>query len=117
MLWLAICRCYPFIAQFAVEVLREKYLSMDILLSHHDYDLFFDHKSEWHEKLGTLSQSTRNKLRQVLFKMLREARLLSVDHTIVPALLSPDMVKIISGASHLELMIYPISDVTIQLTP
>jgi len=110
LLWLAVCRCYPFIAEFAVEVLSEKFLSMDMKLDHHDYDLFFNKKMEWHDELGALSHSTRSKLRQVLFRILREANLLSKDHSILPAHLSPEVSKVAVNTSSFPLIVYPASN-------
>lgn len=41
LLWLAICKHYHFIHRFSIEVIREKYLRLDLVLTHDDYDLFF----------------------------------------------------------------------------
>jgi hypothetical protein len=69
-LWAAICKRYRFIHDFAVEVVYEKFLSMDLQLSHADYDMFFNQKAEWHDEIVRIKASTRRKLRQVVFKML-----------------------------------------------
>ena len=110
LLWLAICRYYVFIEQFSVEVLREKFLSMDMNISHHDYDVFYNRKSEWHDELEALSQSTQNKLRQILFRMLVEAGLLSKKNTIIPAIITPRVAREIFKPSNSQAVIYPISD-------
>ncbi len=110
LLWLAICRYYVFIEQFAVEVLREKFLSMDMNLPHHDYDVFFNRKSEWHDELDALSQSTRNKLRQILFRILVEVGLLSKNNSIIPAIITPRVAREIFKPSNSQAVIYPISD-------
>jgi hypothetical protein len=70
LLWLAVCRRYRFIADFAVEVLRERYITLKGDLTLDDFDSFFNRKSEWHLELDEITPSTRGKLRQVLFKML-----------------------------------------------
>jgi len=114
LLWLAICRCYALIEQFAVEVLREKFLSMDMQLTYHDYDVFFNRKSEWHDELTALSQTTQNKLRQVLFRMLVEACLLTKNNTIIPANLTPRVAKVLFQPSHLQAVIYPLSDADLK---
>jgi ribosomal protein S3AE len=105
-----VCRYYQFIEQFAVEVLREKFLSMDLSLTHHDYDVFFNRKSEWHKELDALSQSTRNKLRQILFRILVEAGLLSKNNSIIPAIITPRVAREIFKPSNSQAVIYPISD-------
>jgi len=110
LLWLGVCRYYKFIEQFAVEVLREKLLSMDMSLTHHDYDVFFNRKSEWHDELDTLSQSTQNKLRQILFRILIEAGLLAKNNTIIPAIITPRVAREIFKPSNSQAVIYPVSD-------
>jgi len=110
LLWLGVCRYYQFIEQFAVEVMREKFLSMDMSLTHHDYDVFFNRKSEWHDELDALSQSTRNKLRQILFRILVETGLLSSNYSIIPAIITPRVAKEIFKPSNSQVVIYPISD-------
>jgi hypothetical protein len=65
-LWLAVCKRYSFIHDFAVEVLRVKFLCLEIMLTHDDYDFLYNKKAQWNEKLETLSPTTRNKNRSVL---------------------------------------------------
>ncbi len=77
LLWLAVCRRYHFIYDFSAEVIRERFLTLRYDLSYEDYDAFFNAKMEWHEELEKITTATRNKLRQVMFKMLRETELLN----------------------------------------
>ncbi len=56
LLWLAICRLYKFIAEFAVEVLRERYITLKGDLTHENFDSFFNQKSDWNLELGFLSR-------------------------------------------------------------
>ncbi len=44
LLWMAVCRRYKFIADFAVEVVRERYISLKTDLHYEDYDAFFNRK-------------------------------------------------------------------------
>ena len=90
-LWLSICRKYKFIAEFAREVVREKFLSLQDAVSSEDYAAFFNAKAEWAPELDELRQSTQQKLRQILFRMLREANLLSNDNRIIPVMCSQHM--------------------------
>ena len=96
LLWLAICRRYKFIADFAVEIIRERFINLKADLHNEDFNSFFDRKSEWHPEIDKLRPSTRNKLRQVLFKILREADLLSDNNIINAAILSPRFMEVIS---------------------
>lgn len=75
-LWLAVCRRYPLIGDFAREVLHEFYVSGKRTLTVDDYAIFLAGKASCHEELQKLSQTTRNKARQTLFSMMREAGLL-----------------------------------------
>jgi hypothetical protein len=108
LLWLAVCRRYRFIADFAVEVVRERYLSLKTDLSYEDFDSFFNRKSEWHTKLDEIRPATRHKLRQVLFKMLREADLLTPKNIIIPAVLSPDFIRSIAFENRQDFSCFPV---------
>ena len=112
-LWLAVCKRYRFIHDFAVEVVREKFLHLDFQLTYQDYNVFFNTKAEWHEEMERLARETKIKLRQLLFKMLREAELLS-KNTIIPAMLTTRVVKAISKNSRAYLAVFPISDADIR---
>ena len=113
-LWIAVCRRYRFIRDFAVEVIREKYLRLDMNLSHEDYDAFFNARAEWDDKLARLAETTRNKLRSVVFKMLREADLLTRDHIINPVMLSPRVAEIASRTAGTDPAVFPISDADLK---
>ena len=106
-LWAVVCKRYRFIHEFAVEVIHEKFLNLDLLLTRMDYDVFFNQKAEWHEELMRIQPSTRAKLRQIVFRMLREAELLSRRNRIVPILLSPGVEKSILDDPVLSLSIFP----------
>jgi hypothetical protein len=114
LLWLAICRRYRFIADFAIEVVRERYITLKADLTHEVFDSFFNHKSDWHPELEKIQPSTRKKLRQVLFRMLSEADLLTADNMIAPAMLSPELITLISRGNRQELSFFPAfeSDIT-----
>ena len=110
LLWLAVCRRYRFIADFAAEVVRERYISLKKDLTHEDYDSFCGRKSEWHSELNQISPATKGKLRQVLFKMLREAGLLSAENMINAAMLSPRLLKLIESGNSRDVFYLPIHD-------
>jgi hypothetical protein len=107
LLWVAICRQYEFIAEFAVEILRERYLTLKGDVQFVDFDSFFNQKSEWHPELENLSISTRNKLRQVLFRIMREADLLAKNNTINTVMLSPRVVDILTRDNPRDLSFFP----------
>ena len=108
LLWIAVCRRYKFIADFAVEVLRERFLSLKADITHEDFNAFFNRKSEWHLELEQISPATQRKLKQVLFRILREADLLTVDNMINAAMLSPGLLELIYQGNHNDILCFPI---------
>ena len=113
-LWLAICKRYRFIWDFAVEILRERYLTLSGGLTRSDYASFFSAKAVWHPELEVLSPSTQERLRQTLFKMMREAGLIAQDGTIVPAFLSPRVAHAILSDRVDAIAIYPATEADIR---
>lgn len=109
LLWYAICRRYVYIREFALEVLHEKYLRLDYELTEFDYEAFFNRKADWHDELDQLKESSRTKMKTVLFRMLREAGLISKDHVIIPTVLSRRLIEVLVSDSPTRLHIFPIS--------
>ena len=114
LLWLAVCKRYAFVRDFAVEVVREKFLRLALALSYEDYDVFFNNKAEWHPEVEQAAPSTRKKQRQLLFRMMREAELLSQDNHIIPALLTPRLAETIGRESPSYFTVFPVSDLDIR---
>jgi hypothetical protein len=114
LLWVALCRRYTLIGDFAVEIIRERFISLKVDLNTEDFEAFIHKKSERHDELATINPTTRNKLRQVLFKMLREADLISADNTINAVLLSPRLVKVIAQHQRQDLLFFPVFESDLQ---
>jgi hypothetical protein len=108
LLWLAVCRRYRFIAYFAIEVIRERYFTLKSDLTREDFDSFFNRKSEWHLELDKITPATRSKLRQVLFKILRESDLLTANNIIQAAMLSPRLMELIKQDGGTDVLYFPI---------
>ena len=81
-LWLAVCRLYLFVAEFMAEMVQERFSAYRFDLTHDDFDAFLDRKAEWHAEVEALTVSTRKKIRQILFRMMREAGILTSDNRI-----------------------------------
>lgn len=107
MIWLAVCRTYRFVYEFAVEVINERYQSWRLDLGHEVFDRFLADKAECNQSLTELSPSTCAKLRQVLFRILREAGLRSEDGRIQPVWLSGGMKRLIKESNLADLRIFP----------
>ncbi len=114
LLWLAVCKRYSFIKDFATEILREKFLRRETILSYDDYDFFYNNKSQWHEELETLSPATKNKNRSVLFRIIKEAELLTAENLIIPALFTRELAAVIAADNAAFFTCYPISDKDIK---
>jgi hypothetical protein len=114
LLWLAICKRYAYIREFAVEVIHEKYLRMDYEVTDFDYDAFFNRKADWHEELDGLADSTRKKIKTVIFRMLREADILDQGHFILPAILTRRMIEVLAPDAPLGYQIFPITRAEIE---
>jgi len=108
LLWLAVCRRYRFIADFAIEVLQDRYITLKTDLSYTDFDSFFNRKSEWYSELDKIRPATRSKLRQVLFKILREADLLTANNMINAAMLSPRLLDVIHRGRCGDISYFPV---------
>lgn len=114
LLWAAACRRYAFIHDFAVEVLREHHLLLRRQISFGDYDAFYNAKALWHTELDEIAPSTQHKLRQNLFRMLREADLISDQQHIQPTMLSPRLAQLLARRGREELLVFPSTDNEIQ---
>ncbi len=113
-LWLAICRRYTFIYDFAVEVIRENFLTFQHDLLPSDYDAFFNAKAVWHDELERITASTSAKLKQVIFRMLREADFITAHGVINPVILSKRVVKTISTHNKKDLAIFPVNETDLK---
>jgi hypothetical protein len=114
LLWLAICKRYQFIHDFADEVVRERFVRLDFELTYVDFDIFFNRQAEWHPEVDRIEPSTRTKLRSNLFAMLREADILAAGDLIQPALLPSAVVQVIAADDPAHLAIFPVSDVQLK---
>lgn len=88
LLWVAVCRRYALVGEFAEEIVRERFLLLTPSLQRGDFDVFIRGKALWHEELDALTESTRRKLRQNTFRMLREAGLVDDAGAILNTILS-----------------------------
>lgn len=75
LMWVAACRRYTFIGEFAEEVVRERYLLLTPSLGYEEFDRFVAGKALWHPELEELKESTVKKLRATVFRMLTESDL------------------------------------------
>lgn len=114
LLWVALCRRHTFIAEFSVEVIREFFLSYKSQITVEDYESFFHRKAEWHEELEDMSPSSKYKVRQVLFKMMREVGLLTAHNMINPSLPSPKVLQEIQKHNPNDVLVFPMFEADLK---
>jgi len=100
--WLAVCKHAPFAFEFAAEVLREKLADRDPVLRPSDYEAYVESRSLSQPELARLTVSSKEKIRQVLLRMLAEVGLLQAGTalgTIQRPVLSPGVTHAITADS------------------
>lgn len=82
----AICKTYPIIYEFLLEVIYSKWKRFDYDVTTYDFGYFLSEKLS-QEKLDSLSDQTKYKLSQVAIKMLKEIGMLEKKqiHQIFPS--------------------------------
>ena len=107
LVWLAICRQYPFTYQFAIEVLAEQYSKSQFQLYPEDYAAFLNAKAEWYSNLDKITQQSRYKAQQIMFKMLVECGLVDESKVMIHQQISKELEELIKQSNADYLRIYP----------
>lgn len=107
LLWAAACRRYDLIAEFAEEVVRERFQLLTPNLDHDHFDSFIRTKALWHEEVAELKDSTLRKLRANVFRMLVEAGLLTDDGRILAAVLSNRVADALAARTPSDIRFFP----------
>ena len=76
-------------------------------VSYEDYDSFYRAKAMWHDELDDVTDLSYKKLREVLFKMMVEAGLLTTQRAIEPALLSARVAECLTQRSPSDIRFFP----------
>lgn len=106
-LWLAVCKRHQFLHDFGEKILRTKFLEMDYSLLPADIERYMEIATVWQEELEEITDSTREKIRTVTQRMLREADFVTPENILQPALLSRELIAAIREDSADHLLIYP----------
>lgn len=88
LVWIAICKQYPFIGDFSIEVLTPAYMNGRSQVDYDDYGYFFNSKADWHPELEKVSDKTRSNARQTLFQIMRQCELLTESNQLIPQMIS-----------------------------
>ena len=114
--FIAICKCFRFIRDFIIEVIREKYLVYDYELTEGDYNSFFRRKAENHPEMNAITEITQKKVKQVTFKILEQAGLINSikSKMIQPQIIEPETRKAILEDNTGLFKIFLLSDFDIE---
>jgi hypothetical protein len=107
LLWFAVCKTYDFIRDFAIEVLHQKFLVIDKMLTNYDVNAFFLQKVDSHEELERITPSTKTKLLSQVFHMVQEADLVNTSKQIIRVIPSRRLAIALSPDADFAYQIYP----------
>jgi|GEM_PF-286534 len=110
--FLSVCKCYSFIRDFTIEVIRDKVLMYDYQINETDFNSFIKNKLQEYPKLDGYSTSTFNKAKQVLFLILEQVGIIDNvrDKRIQLQILHPTVIKAIADDDPSWLKIFMIPD-------
>lgn len=114
LLWVAVCKTYRFVHDFALEIIRDKYMRLEMEISNQDFQIFFNHKAELDPHLEELTERSRRNCRTTLFKIMYDADILTKDKLIIPAMFSNQFVNLIKEVDIELLLLFPITEGDIQ---
>lgn len=86
-LWVGVCRTYEFVADFAEQVVAERWRSGKRDLPTGAYETFFEEAALVHPEVAKLTEGTRPRMRNQLYQMLREAGMLDSANGLLPLIL------------------------------
>jgi hypothetical protein len=97
MILLALVKAYAFLRDFIIEVIRNKYLLFDTVISEIDYVRFVNTKSLSHDELNSITDVTAKKVRQVIFKLLEQVGLITraKNGSIIKPILNTNVISVI----------------------
>lgn len=107
LLWFAVCKTYDFIRDFAIEVLHQKFLVIDKMLTNYDVNAFFLQKVDSHEELERITPSTKTKLLSQVFHMVQEADLVNTSKQIIRVIPSRRLAIALKPDADFAYQIYP----------
>ena len=105
LIWISICRTYRFIGDFSSMIILEKFNSYQLELDYNDFNFFYEKQKVFHEELNLLKDSTRKKLRQVIFRIMKDLNIISKTLEITPLFPSIEL-KEISKSTKKDLKLF-----------
>ena len=113
---LSLAKTYPFVKDFITEVLRNKYMIFDTVLTETDYNKFFNAKSLSHDELNTITELTAKKVKQRVYTLLDQVGLITQakNGTILKPVLSSKVIEVIIEDDPSFLMVFLYSNEEIK---
>lgn len=110
--FLAVCKHYSIIRDFAIEVVRDKTLVYDYKINESDFNSFINNKIQSHPELEMFSESTLKKAKQVLFHILEQAGIINnpIEKSIQLQLLQPNTIGVVAEDDPAWLKIFMMTD-------
>lgn len=119
MILLSLVKSYEYLKDFIVEVIRNKYLIFDRVLSETDYSRFFNTKSLSRPELNTITEVTARKVKQVVFKLLAQMGIIThpKNGIILKPILSNEVLEVISkeDPSYLASFLYSNEEINVLI--
>lgn len=84
MLWVSICRTYPFMSGLSRNVIVDRYARMVPDFTPGAYEAYFEEEAEFHPELYALTEKSKQRMRNQVFYMLGECRLVNENGRITP---------------------------------
>lgn len=107
MLWVAVCRTYPFVRELSEREIAGRYNRTIPTFTETAYEAFFDEQVDIHPELAELTGGSCKKMRNQIFVMLKECRLLADDGTITPLYPSPAFASALDAKHAEDLHLFP----------
>ena len=107
MLWVAVCRTYQFVRDLSEQMIAGRYNRTVPDFTMEAYDAFFEEQAEIHPELNALSDEGKKKMRNQVFLMLAECRLLSEDGRITPLHPTPMFKNALDPSRKEDLRLFP----------
>ena len=116
MILLSLAKLYAYFKEFVAEVLCNKYLIFDTVLTEVDYNKFFNMKSLSHDELNTITDNTARKVKQRVFTLFEQVGLItqSKNGTIIKPVLSHQVIDVIIADDPAFLMVFLYSNEEIK---
>ena len=107
MLWVSICRAYPFMRAFSQDALALRYRQGAPDLTVGAYEAVFEAESIDHPELEDLAPATRSRMRNQILQMTRDCRLTDEEGRITPLYLSPAFTEALGARASEDLRLFP----------